>query len=198
MIINYHQLPMLRPSHPAAWEKYIKSAVHADYFSLIMWPTGALVFAQHPLGNRLTYNSTTLSCIRHECNYAACDYLRFIFVSKSLYAASVAGAVVTLRGTSARPLNAITTFALIGHAWLQLPEFARPENGQKWLCCPPSPPSPYCCWGLIQPPLGPLDIMWVQLMALDWCSPHKLLERGLESQAPKPLLLWSSNKEAAY
>lgn len=77
----------------------------------------------------------------------------FYLVSKSFSVAFVAGVMVTLRGTAAQPFNVITTFTLIGSAWLQLSELARPENGQK-ITLPP--PCRHCCWGLIQPPFRPL------------------------------------------
>lgn len=53
----------------------------------------------------------------------------------------------------------------------------------------PPPTPPHCCWGLIQPPFGPLGYDggtadgWIDVLLT------KLLERGLESQAPNPLLL---------
>lgn len=140
-----------------------------------------------PLGNRLSYHSTTLNCICHECNYTACDYLRFIWFQSLLYAASVAGVVVTLRGTSARPLNAITTFTLIGSAWLRLPELARPENGQKWLCCPPPHSSPLLLRSDPAPLWAPW-IWWGYSWWLDWCSPHQASGEGAGITSAKPLV----------
>lgn len=113
------------------------------------------MFAQQPLGNRLTYNSTALNCIRRECNYTACDYLRFIFVSTSLYAASVAGAAVTLRG------NLRSTFKRDNYLrpdWFRVIAAAGVCEARKWaeMTLLPPPPSPLLLLGSDPAPFGPL------------------------------------------